>query len=100
MNLTSGRSSELYLEARIQLPLWGASPVAGGLGESTSFCLQEGLEELSLPSPTEVQQRAIPLILGGHNTAIQWYTGSGKVSLSFYDPSDLPIARNGKASQL
>ena len=41
--------------------------------------LQEGLASLDLAQPTDVQRAALPLILGGHNTAIQWYTGSGKV---------------------
>ena len=44
--------------------------------------LQEGLASLGLAQPKDVQRAALPLILGGHNTAIQWYTGSGKVRLS------------------
>jgi len=48
--------------------------------------LQTVLAAQGIHEPTEVQQRAIPPILQGHNVAVRCYTGSGK-TLSYLLPA-------------
>ncbi|EFJ13363.1 hypothetical protein SELMODRAFT_23881, partial [Selaginella moellendorffii] len=40
--------------------------------------LVQKLDEMNLKSPTQVQASAIPVLLDGHDAAMQSYTGSGK----------------------
>jgi hypothetical protein len=41
--------------------------------------LQENLAALRIKEPSDIQSEAIPILLSGQNSAIQSYTGSGKV---------------------
>jgi hypothetical protein len=47
-----------------------------------TLCLQAGLVQQGMTSPSPIQAAAIPVVLTGINTAIQSYTGSGKVRVT------------------
>jgi hypothetical protein len=49
---------------------------------SRFLILQAGLAKMNIRKPSDVQTAAIPTILAKKNTAIQSYTGSGKVRTS------------------
>ncbi|XP_024515177.1 DEAD-box ATP-dependent RNA helicase 47, mitochondrial-like [Selaginella moellendorffii] len=65
---------------KVTRPSPGFSPFSaqGFASLKLSPKLVQKLDEMNLKSPTQVQASAIPVLLDGHDAAMQSYTGSGK----------------------